>query len=125
MTAASDFGVQFYPVLKEYLIARIEEFPSIPPDRKSDLEKVAQYVRERIAKSLPAKLTFICTHNSRRSHLSQIWAQVAADCFGIRNVEIFSGGTEATAFNLRAVVSFWSAMPANSATSCSGPSIGT
>ena len=103
MTAASDFGVQFYPVLKEYLIARIEKFPSIPPDRKSDLEKIAKYVRERIANSLPAKLTFICTHNSRRSHLSQIWAQVASEYYGLTGVETYSGGTEATAFNPRAV----------------------
>lgn len=103
MTAASDYGAQFYPVLKEYLIARIEEFSSIPADRKSDLGKVAKYVEERIAKSLPAKLTFICTHNSRRSHLSQIWAQVASEYYGLIGVETYSGGTEATAFNPRAV----------------------
>lgn len=99
----SEVGVQFYPDLKQYLLARIEEFPLIPPDRKSDLAKVAQYVQGCVTKSLPAKLTFICTHNSRRSHLSQIWAQVAAEYYGIRNVETFSGGTEATAFNPRAV----------------------
>ena len=99
----SEFGIQFYPALKQYLIERIEEFPSIPTDRKSDLAVVAQYVRGCLAKSLPAKLTFICTHNSRRSQLSQIWAQVAADCFRLSNVETFSGGTEATAFNPRAV----------------------
>jgi arsenate reductase (thioredoxin) len=101
--ASGEVGVQFYPPLKQYLLARIEEFSLIPIDRKSDLAKVAQYVEGCAAKSLPAKLTFICTHNSRRSHLSQIWAQVAADYFGISNVETFSGGTEATAFNPRAV----------------------
>lgn len=103
LTAASEVGVQFYPALKQYLLARIEEFPLIPSDRKSDLVKVAQYVQGCITQSLPAKLTFICTHNSRRSHLSQIWAQVAAEYFVISNVETFSGGTEATAFNPRAV----------------------
>ena len=101
--ASSEVAVQFYPALKQYLLARIEEFPLIPSDRKSDLAKVAQYVQGCITKSLPAKLTFICTHNSRRSHLSQIWAQVAAEYFGISKVETFSGGTEATAFNPRAV----------------------
>ena len=101
--ASSEVAVQFYPALKQYLLVRIEEFPLIPSDRKSDLTKVAQYVQSCITKSLPAKLTFICTHNSRRSHLSQIWAQVAAEYFGISNVETFSGGTEATAFNPRAV----------------------
>jgi arsenate reductase (thioredoxin) len=48
-------------------------------------------------------LNFVCTHNSRRSHISQIWAQAAARYYGIENVETFSGGTEATAFNPRAV----------------------
>lgn len=56
---------------------------------------------ERIAKSLVADkaiaLNFICTHNSRRSHLSQAWAQCAADYFGIEGVQCYSAGTEATA----------------------------
>lgn len=48
-------------------------------------------------------LIFICTHNSRRSTMSQIWAQTASEYFGIPNVNCYSGGTEATAFNPRAV----------------------
>ncbi len=83
--------------------ARATEMGSIPDDRKAELAKVANYIRERLSKSEPAKLTFICTHNSRRSHLSQIWAQVAAEYCGLVGVETFSGGTEATAFNPRAV----------------------
>ena len=94
---------QFYPTLEQYLLERAEEFRSIPTARQTDLRKVAEYVRAHVVKSMPAKLTFICTHNSRRSHLSQIWAQVAADYFGIDKVETYSGGTEATAFNPRAV----------------------
>jgi protein-tyrosine-phosphatase len=48
-------------------------------------------------------LIFICTHNSRRSHMGHLWAQLAASCFGIEGVRCFSGGTEATAFNPRAI----------------------
>jgi arsenate reductase (thioredoxin) len=92
-----------YPDLIQYLSARATEFDSIPCDRKADLAKVADYIRERVSNSMPVKLTFICTHNSRRSHLSQIWAQVAAEYYGLTGVETFSGGTEATAFNPRAV----------------------
>lgn len=51
----------------------------------------------------PTELTFICTHNSRRSHMGQIWAQAAAWHFGLNDVRTFSGVTEATAFNPRAV----------------------
>jgi arsenate reductase (thioredoxin) len=98
-----DSPTAFYPELKQYLIEAISRFETIPSNRKSELAKVADYVRERLANSEPAKLTFICTHNSRRSHLSQIWAQVAAQYYGLGGVETFSGGTEATAFNPRAV----------------------
>ncbi len=92
-----------YSELLEYLNQRAIAFDSISSERKSELAKVAEYVRERLAKSKPAKLIFICTHNSRRSHLSQIWAQVAAEYYGLQGVETYSGGTEATAFNPRAV----------------------
>jgi arsenate reductase (thioredoxin) len=98
-----DCGTQFFPALKQYLLARADEFHEIPAERQSDLQTVAEYVRARLDKSMPAKLTFICTHNSRRSHLSQIWAQVAADYYSIDGVQTYSGGTEATAFNPRAV----------------------
>ena len=92
-----------YPSLLRYLNDRALSFDRIPSDRRADLAKVADYIRERLTKSDPAKLTFICTHNSRRSHISQIWAQVAAEYYGLDGVATFSGGTEATAFNSRAV----------------------
>lgn len=98
-----DASPAFYPELKRYLTEAVSRFDVIPSNRKSDLAKVAGYIRERLSKSEPAKLTFICTHNSRRSHLSQIWALVAAEFYGLAGVETYSGGTEATAFNPRAV----------------------
>ena len=93
----------FYPQLQQYLNEAVLLFDAIPSERKDDLSKVADYVRGRLADSQPAKLTFICTHNSRRSHLAQIWAHVAAEFYGLISVETFSGGTEATALNPRAV----------------------
>jgi arsenate reductase len=99
MTAESTF----YPQLKQYLAKAASDFGMIPSDRKNELAKVADYIRERLSNSQPALLTFICTHNSRRSHLSQIWAQVAAEFYGLKGVATYSGGTEATAFNPRAV----------------------
>lgn len=98
-----DAAAAFYPQLKRYLSDATTRFGLIPSDRKAELAKVAHYIRERLARSEPAKLTFICTHNSRRSHLSQIWAQVAAEFYGLERIETYSGGTEATAFNPRAV----------------------
>ncbi|MBC8754126.1 hypothetical protein H2O64_05550 [Kordia sp. YSTF-M3] len=49
------------------------------------------------------KLIVICTHNSRRSHLGQLWLAAAADYYKLPAMETFSGGTEATAFNPNAV----------------------
>ncbi len=75
----------------------------IPAERKEALDLIAAYVRERKDAGVPADLTFICTHNSRRSHLAQLWAATAAWQNGLDHVRSFSGGTEATAFNPRAV----------------------
>lgn len=66
-------------------------------ERKQVLQPLIDYIREKRTHKEKIRLNFICTHNSRRSHLSQIWAQTMAHYFRIHNVECFSGGTEATA----------------------------
>lgn len=92
-----------YPAVAQYLDQRSQEFDTIDSDHKAQLKKIAQYVKNRVNAGQPVKLTFICTHNSRRSQMSQIWAAAAASRYGIAGVEAFSGGTEATAFNPRAI----------------------
>ena len=89
--------------LKEPIERLKERFNEIPKKRKILLESFAKYISEKVKEIKEVNLTFICTHNSRRSHMTQIWAQTAAEYFEIPNVECFSGGTEATAFNPRAV----------------------
>lgn len=69
----------------------------ISEERKQVLQPLIDYIREKRTHKEKIRLNFICTHNSRRSHLSQIWAQTMAHYFRIDNVECFSGGTEATA----------------------------
>lgn len=69
----------------------------ISEERKQVLQPLIDYIREKRTRKEKIRLNFICTHNSRRSHLSQIWAQTMAHYFRIDNVECFSGGTEATA----------------------------
>jgi arsenate reductase len=69
----------------------------ISDDRKKLLQPLTTYIRSKVLAGEPARLNFICTHNSRRSHLSQIWAQTMAFRFGIKNISCYSGGTEATA----------------------------
>lgn len=70
---------------------------SLPSSRTSALEPLIAYIQDKKNHNEPIRLNFICTHNSRRSHLAQIWAQVAARYYGISNVTCYSGGTETTA----------------------------
>ncbi len=81
--------------LKNTIKKALNEFHLISTERKKNLEVLTNFVKEK--KGL-ADLIFICTHNSRRSHLSQVWSQVAAHHFGLFGVTCYSGGTEATAF---------------------------
>lgn len=70
---------------------------SVSEERKEILKPLIYYIQEKINLKEEIRLNFICTHNSRRSHLSQIWAQTMAFHFGIKNIYCYSGGTEATA----------------------------
>jgi arsenate reductase len=81
----------------------IKEFDQLSADRKETLKELTQFVQNKVNAAQKVYLNFICTHNSRRSHLAQVWAQAAAHLYAVPNVECFSGGTEATAFNPRAV----------------------
>lgn len=79
------------------------EFSLIPRKRQKELAALATYFQKKYESGETPQAIVICTHNSRRSHLGQIWISVAADYFGLPKIETFSGGTEATAFNPRAV----------------------
>jgi arsenate reductase len=97
-------GIAFTPTLQSYVTAIQGEMDAIPADRKKELKKLALYVKTKKANSEEANLVFICTHNSRRSHMSQLWASAAAAHYGVeKGINTYSGGTEVTAFNPRAV----------------------
>jgi arsenate reductase len=72
-------------------------FESISTERKIILQSLVDYIQSKEANQQEIRLNLICTHNSRRSHLSQVWAQTAAAYYDIKNVSCYSGGTEATA----------------------------
>ena len=75
---------------------------SISDERKSLLQALIDYIKSKREKGQPIRLNFICTHNSRRSQLAQIWAQTAADYFEIPAF-CYSGGVEVTACNERTI----------------------
>ncbi|MDG1778835.1 MAG: protein-tyrosine-phosphatase [Flavobacteriaceae bacterium] len=66
-------------------------------ERQGILKPLIHLIQSKVDDGKTIRLNFICTHNSRRSHLSQVWAQTMAHYFDIKNVFCYSGGTEATA----------------------------
>lgn len=83
--------IKIIEVINSLDVARISE------ERKELLKELIEYIQEKAINNDEIRLNFICTHNSRRSHLSQVWAQTMAHYFQINNVFCYSGGTEATA----------------------------
>ena len=92
-----------YEPVKNEISKLLKTSYTISEERKILLNSFAEYISKKINNGTIVNLIFICTHNSRRSTMSQIWAQTAAEYFNIPNIKCFSGGTEATAFNPRAV----------------------
>lgn len=80
-----------------------EYFSEISDGRKDKLREISEFIRSKHKSGQVAKLIFICTHNSRRSHLCQIWSTVLFKYLGLDGIQTFSGGTEATALNYRVI----------------------
>ncbi len=72
------------------------ETVSLSEERKNILQPLVEYIYLKTQANQKIQLNFICTHNSRRSHLAQVWARAMASYFNVQNIECFSGGTEAT-----------------------------
>lgn len=84
-----------YPTINEKI--NTISIDSIPKERMELLTSLIDFINIKVVNKEVISINFICTHNSRRSHLSQIWAQTMAHYFEIDNVFCYSGGTESTA----------------------------
>lgn len=89
--------------IKNFCEAREREFGLISEERQVVLTRLSDYISSKFEANETPKMTIICTHNSRRSHLGQLWLAVGAQYYDLPDIETFSGGTENTAFNIRAV----------------------
>lgn len=90
-----------YPKIVEFLNSL--DANQVPTERAAVLKELAHQVKERLEQGLPIELRFICTHNSRRSHFAQIWAQVIAEHNQGHGITFSSAGTEITALNQQVV----------------------
>lgn len=89
--------------IKKHCDELVKQFSTISEERKKLLEQIAHYVQTKKKRHETIRLMYVCTHNSRRSLFGQIWSKVAAGYFGVKQVESYSGGTEATAFHPNAI----------------------
>ncbi|NMM49891.1 arsenate reductase/protein-tyrosine-phosphatase family protein [Marinigracilibium pacificum] len=93
-----------YKKLQDYIDNLKGRFDEISDERKQILNKISAYINHTEITGMKPKLLFVCTHNSRRSQLAQVWASVAAADRGMADrIPAFSGGTEVTAFYPAAV----------------------
>ena len=79
-----------------------EKNVTINNERKALLKSIADFMIEELSDRDKLNINFICTHNSRRSQISQVWAFYAAEYFDLP-INAFSGGTETTAFHRNTV----------------------
>lgn len=94
---------KFNKKLQKYAEGVEKEYGQISESRKEPLNEIVAQVIADLKKYDLVQPLFICTHNSRRSHMAQLWMNTAAGFYGIDVIKPFSGGTEATAFNKNAV----------------------
>jgi arsenate reductase (thioredoxin) len=94
--------IKLLPALAAYVADLEKDLNSLSDQRRQALEPLIAYLVDCLQRQSPILLNYICTHNSRRSHLGQIWGAVSAAVHRIP-VRTYSGGTEATSFNPRAV----------------------
>ncbi len=97
--------MRLFPELEHFCKARSAEYDLIALERQAELLRLSTYIKAKQQKGADCKLMVICTHNSRRSHMGQLFLALGAAHFGLSRIFTFSGGTEATAFNPRAVKS--------------------
>ncbi|MFZ1865520.1 MAG: hypothetical protein WAU39_14960 [Polyangiales bacterium] len=92
-----------YPTLRDYITGAMLHMVDVPDTRKALLDEVARFIELKRRDREAGRLVFVCTHNSRRSQMAQLWAGAAAAYHGVDQVEVYSGGTEVTAFHPHAI----------------------
>lgn len=92
--------------MNKNLIKTLAQLPElsarISTERKQLLDQIAGYIKEKIAKGQSVQMNFICTENSRRSHLSQMMSAALIRHFKLP-IQTFSGGTNVSACNPRTI----------------------
>lgn len=88
-----------FPEIELMISKLVLNFNSISSARKLQLDELACHLKLALSSSNKLNLLFVCTHNSRRSHMGQLWGRLAANYYKVENANSFSAGTEVTELN--------------------------
>lgn len=91
--------IEFNKDLEAYTRSLVTELDRIPDTRKEQLNEIGDFLVSKLQKEEVYNALFVCTHNSRRSHLSDTWFKYALMFYGVDNLKSYSGGLEATGFH--------------------------
>ena len=83
----------------EYALENIR----LTEERRELLIAISKKIADEYLDRGKVNLNFICTHNSRRSQLAQVWSFFYSEYFQLKNIFTYSGGTEATDFHRNTV----------------------
>ena len=103
LIVSSALSGDFLEPLAPQIAAAVVAAEKLPAERQQLLRAAADAIAMQLAEHKQASLIFICTANSRRSQLGQVWGKIAAAHYGLVGIETYSGGTEASACNPRTV----------------------
>jgi hypothetical protein len=95
--------IPFNPELMSYCQSLQDEFVNVPDSTGKMLKEAGTYIIDHLNSGRETSISFVCEHNSRKSHLGQVWTQMAAQYYGIDSVICYSGGTTPTYVNQRII----------------------
>lgn len=97
------FGQHLNKKLMSYVTEVITEFDKIDINRRAKLTAIGTHIMNEKKRNGKVDILFVCTHNSRRSHMAHAWLETAVHFYGINDVTAYSGGLEATDFHTNAI----------------------
>lgn len=94
---------RLFPAIATYCQQLETQFDQISLDRQQQLLELSACLKQPFQENKTPAIIAICTHNSRRSHLAQLWLAIAVDYYQLPQILTFSGGTEVSALNYNVI----------------------
>lgn len=92
-----------FPKIRLHADLLTTQFDLIEERHREGAEELVAWISKNYQPEKPLNIIVICTGNSRRSMLGSTMGNIAAQYYGLGNIQFFSGGTTPSAFNARAI----------------------